>query len=120
LNGENVSWIVYKNRIIQKFGTVFDGYQSSAKEYPDAFDTLLSRVDVSEEHDVSFYLGRLPTKLEIGVRMFRLQTLVDAYRLTNLQEATLNALKNNELQFGIVVVSLGAMGTLLVLPLNHY
>nr|GFD20306.1 hypothetical protein [Tanacetum cinerariifolium] len=35
--------------------------------------------------------------------MFRLQTLVDAYRLTNLQEATLNALKNNELQFGIVV-----------------
>nr|GFA61399.1 hypothetical protein [Tanacetum cinerariifolium] len=37
----------------------------------------------------------------MGVRMFRPQTVADAYRLTNLQEATSNALKkNNKLQFG--------------------
>ncbi|GJW14001.1 hypothetical protein Tco_0018134 [Tanacetum coccineum] len=55
LNGENVSWNVYKTGILQRFGTVYDDpiseirkikYQTNAKEYQDAFDTLLSRVDI--------------------------------------------------------------------------
>ncbi|GKA24846.1 hypothetical protein Tco_0710879 [Tanacetum coccineum] len=50
-------------------------------------------VDVSEEHVVSLYLGGLPTEIEMGVRMFRPKTLADAYQLTNLQEATLEAIK---------------------------
>ncbi|GJY75755.1 putative mitochondrial protein [Tanacetum coccineum] len=59
LNGENVSWNVYKSCILQRFGTLYDDpiseirkvkYQTNAKEYQDAFDTLLSRVDISEEH----------------------------------------------------------------------
>ncbi|GKE66979.1 hypothetical protein Tco_1521140, partial [Tanacetum coccineum] len=62
-------------------------------EYQDAFDTPLSMVDVSEEHVVSFYLGGLPTEIEMGVRMFRPKTLADAYQLTNLQEATFEAIK---------------------------
>nr|GEW40745.1 retrotransposable element Tf2 [Tanacetum cinerariifolium] len=49
----------------KRFGTVYDDpiseirkvkYQTNAKEYQDAFDTLLSRVDISEEHAVSFIL----------------------------------------------------------------
>ncbi|GJU65015.1 transposon ty3-G gag-pol polyprotein [Tanacetum coccineum] len=40
-------------------------YQPNAKEYQDAFDTLLSRVDISEEHAVIFYLGGLPAEIEI-------------------------------------------------------
>ncbi|GJW87300.1 hypothetical protein Tco_0162640 [Tanacetum coccineum] len=88
--------------ILQRFGTVFDDlineirkikYQSNAKEYQDAFDTLLSRVDVSKEHAVSYYLGGFPTEIEMGVRMFRPKTLADAYQLTNIQEATLEAIK---------------------------
>nr|GEV13144.1 putative mitochondrial protein [Tanacetum cinerariifolium] len=99
LNGEVVSWNVYKKGILQRFGTVFDDliseirkikYQSNAKEYQDAFDTLLSRVDVSEEHVVSFYLG---SEIEMGVRMFKPTTLLDAYQLTNYQEATLEAMR---------------------------
>ncbi|GJU29432.1 hypothetical protein Tco_1173021 [Tanacetum coccineum] len=44
LNGENVSWNVYKNGILQRFGTMYDDhvseirkvkYQSNAKEYQD-------------------------------------------------------------------------------------
>ncbi|GJV36444.1 retrotransposon-related protein [Tanacetum coccineum] len=75
LNSEAVSWNVYKKGILQRFGTVFDDpisemrkikYQSNAKDYQDAFDTLLSRVDVSEEHAVSFYLGGLPAEIEKG------------------------------------------------------
>nr|GEW30987.1 hypothetical protein [Tanacetum cinerariifolium] len=102
LNGEAVSWNVYKKGILQRFGTVFDDpvseirkikYQSNAKDYQDDFDTLLSRVDVSEEHAVRFYLGGLPTEIEMGVRMFRPTTLDDAYQLTTLQEATLEAIK---------------------------
>nr|GFA32368.1 hypothetical protein [Tanacetum cinerariifolium] len=55
------------------------------------------RVDVSEEHAVSFYHGGLPAEIEMGVRMFRPTTLADAYRLTNYQEATLESIrkKNN-------------------------
>nr|GFC93955.1 gypsy/Ty3 retroelement polyprotein [Tanacetum cinerariifolium] len=56
-------------------------------------DTLLSRVEVSEEHALSLYLGGLPTELEMSVRMFRPKTLSDAYCLTTLQEATLEAIK---------------------------
>ncbi|GJX10964.1 RNA-directed DNA polymerase, eukaryota, partial [Tanacetum coccineum] len=110
VHGENVTWPVYRDVIIQRFGTVFDDpmaelknvkYTSNAKEYQDKFDDLLSMVEVSVEHSMSLYLGVLPTKLEMRVRMFRPQTLVDAYRFTNLQEATLNALKkNNKMQFG--------------------
>ncbi|GKE27719.1 reverse transcriptase, partial [Tanacetum coccineum] len=75
LNGENVSWNVYKSGILQRFGTVYDDpiseirkikYQTNAKEYQDAFDTLLSRVDINEEHVVSFYLGGLPAEIEMG------------------------------------------------------
>nr|GEZ13929.1 hypothetical protein [Tanacetum cinerariifolium] len=86
----------------RRFGTVFDDpisemrkikYQSNAKEYQDAFDTLLSRVDVSEEHVVSFYLGGLPAEIEMGVRMFKPTTLADAYQLTNYQESTLEAMR---------------------------
>nr|GEU43117.1 reverse transcriptase [Tanacetum cinerariifolium] len=93
-----------------RFGIVFDDpmaklknvkYTSNAKEYQNKFDDLLSRVEVSVEHLVSLYFGGLPTKLEMGVRMFRPQTLAVAYRLTNLQEATLNALKKtNKWQVG--------------------
>ncbi|GJT91568.1 gypsy/ty3 retroelement polyprotein [Tanacetum coccineum] len=102
LNGENVSWNVYKTGILQWFGTVYDDhvskirkikYQTNAKDYQDAFDTLFSRVDISEEHAVSFYLGGLPAEIEMGVRMFSPKTLAHAYSLTNYQEATLEVVK---------------------------
>ncbi|GJW79606.1 reverse transcriptase [Tanacetum coccineum] len=70
-----------------------DGENTNAKDYQDAFDTLLSREDISEEHAVSFYLGGLPVEIEIRVRMFKPKTLVDAYSFTNFQEATLEAVR---------------------------
>nr|GEW44036.1 hypothetical protein [Tanacetum cinerariifolium] len=51
--------------IIQRFGSVFEDpmadlknakYNKTAKEYQDLFDTLLYRVDVSEDHALSLYL----------------------------------------------------------------
>ena len=102
LHGELVLWNVYRDAIIQRFGSLFDDpmseiknvkYETNSKDYQDVFDTLLSRVDISEDHAISFYLGVLPTELEMAVRMFKPKSLADAYSLTNLQEATLNAIK---------------------------
>ncbi|GKD08386.1 reverse transcriptase, partial [Tanacetum coccineum] len=70
-----------------------DKYETTAREYEDAFDNMLSRVEVSEDHVVSLFMGGLPTEIEMGVRMFKPKILADAYCLTNLQEATLNVVK---------------------------
>ncbi|GKD54341.1 hypothetical protein Tco_1287728, partial [Tanacetum coccineum] len=57
--GENVGWGMYKNDIVQRFGSVFEDpmpdlknakYEKSAKDYQDMFDTLLYRVDINQEH----------------------------------------------------------------------
>ncbi|GJV55960.1 retrotransposon-related protein [Tanacetum coccineum] len=107
--GGFVNWEVYKQAVLARFGSVFDDpmtelknlkYENSAKTYEDAFDDLLSRVEISEDHAISLFMGGLPTEIEMGVRMFKPKTLVDAYCLTNLQEATLNAVKKkNRLVF---------------------
>nr|GEV56172.1 hypothetical protein [Tanacetum cinerariifolium] len=85
-----------------KFRSVFEDpmaalknakYEKNAKEYHNVFDILLCRVDISHEHVVNLYLGGLPTELEMSVRMFKPIILADAYYLTNLQEATLEAVK---------------------------
>lgn len=36
-------------------------YETTTKEYEDAFDSLLSRVEISEDHAVSSFMGGLPT-----------------------------------------------------------
>ena len=65
LYGENVAWNVYKEAIIQRFGTVFDDpmvelknvkHETVANAYQDPFASLLSRLDISEEHAISFYV----------------------------------------------------------------
>lgn len=53
---------------------------------------LLSKVDLTEQQAVSFYLGGLQEDIAMGVRMFKPNTLVDAYSLTKLQEATIAAI----------------------------
>nr|GEU48888.1 hypothetical protein [Tanacetum cinerariifolium] len=101
-HGTIVTWEVYKETILARFGNVYEDpmselknlkYETTAREYEDAFDSLLSRVEISEDHVISFFMGGLPTEIEMRVRMFKPKTLAGAYCLTNLQEATLNAVK---------------------------
>ncbi|GKF43829.1 hypothetical protein Tco_0130381, partial [Tanacetum coccineum] len=68
---ENVGWEVYKNAIIQRFGSIFE-------------DPMYALKNVK---------GGLPTELGMSVRMFKPATLADAYSLTILQEAILDAMK---------------------------
>nr|GFB13932.1 hypothetical protein [Tanacetum cinerariifolium] len=105
-----VDWVVYKQTILNRFRNVYEDpmselknlkYETTARAYEDAFDTLLSRVEISEPHAISLFMGGLPAKIVMGVRMFKPKTLSDAYCLTNLQEATLNAVKRkNKHVFG--------------------
>ncbi|GJU20045.1 hypothetical protein Tco_1153387 [Tanacetum coccineum] len=90
------------NAVLARFGTVFDDpmyelknlkYETTTRAYEDAFDDLLSRVEISKDHAISLFMGGLPVEIAMGVRMFKPRKLVDAYCLTNLQEATLNAVK---------------------------
>nr|GEU64501.1 hypothetical protein [Tanacetum cinerariifolium] len=101
-NTPNEEKEVYKKAIVQRFGSIFEDpmsalknakYDKSAKEYQDMFDTLLCRVTISQEHAITLYLGGLPTKLKMSVRMFKPATLTDAYSLTRLQEVILEAVK---------------------------
>lgn len=66
---------MYKQAVLPRFGSVYDDlifelknlkYETSAKEYEDAFENLLSRVEISEEHALSLFMGGLPTEIEIG------------------------------------------------------
>ncbi|GJS94714.1 putative mitochondrial protein [Tanacetum coccineum] len=69
VNGENVGWEVYKNAIIQRFWSIFEAPMYALKN------------------------AKLPTELEMSVRMFKPVTLANAYYLTMLQEAILDAVK---------------------------
>ncbi|GKB01764.1 hypothetical protein Tco_0829808 [Tanacetum coccineum] len=40
--------------------------ETTAKEYEDAFDNLLGRVEVNEDHAVSLFMGSLPTEIKMG------------------------------------------------------
>ncbi|GJT81002.1 reverse transcriptase [Tanacetum coccineum] len=71
VDGENVGWEVYKDAIIQRFGSIFEDLMPALKNVK----------------------GGLPTELEISVRMFKPATLAYAYSLTILLEAILDAVK---------------------------
>ncbi|GJR51102.1 transposon ty3-G gag-pol polyprotein [Tanacetum coccineum] len=88
---ENVTWTEYKEAITLRFGSVIDDPIAALKNV---------KVEVSEEHSISLYLGGLPTELEMAVRMFKLKTFSDAYCLTTLQEATLEVVKKMNRPFG--------------------
>ncbi|GKA70100.1 hypothetical protein Tco_0776164, partial [Tanacetum coccineum] len=54
--------------------------------YIDAFDLIMTKVDVPESQAVSFFLGGLDKDIEMTVRMFKPHILADAYCLSKLQE----------------------------------
>ena len=50
---------------------------------------------MTQEFDVSFFLGRLKDEIQMPIRMFNPKTLHDAYALARLQEGTIAALLNH-------------------------
>ncbi|GKV50520.1 hypothetical protein SLEP1_g57222 [Rubroshorea leprosula] len=61
----------------------------TVEEFQEQFDTLFPRTGINEKQAVSFFLSGLRREIEISVRMFKPQTLYDAYALARLQESSI-------------------------------
>ncbi|GKV27572.1 hypothetical protein SLEP1_g36732 [Rubroshorea leprosula] len=61
----------------------------TVEEFQEQFDTLFPQIGINEKQAVSFFLSGLRREIEISVRMFKPQTLYDAYALARLQESSI-------------------------------
>nr|GEV08124.1 putative mitochondrial protein [Tanacetum cinerariifolium] len=102
LSSDIVPWLVYRGAIKQRFGNSFEDplaelknckFETSIVDYQNAYDRLLSRVDISANQAISFYMAGLLIDIELAVRMFKTQTLAIAYSLSKLQAATNEVVK---------------------------
>lgn len=102
-NGESwPEWERYKRAVIARFGVgAFDDpladlmklrQRGTVEQYQENFDALLNRVDLPVNHAVGCFLSGLNDEIQTAVRMFKPQTLHDAYCLAKLQEATLTSI----------------------------
>lgn len=93
------NWEDYKTAVLARFGIgSFDDPLSvlmklkqtgTVEAYQESFDALLNRVDLTEKQAISCFLSGLTDEVQNSVRMFKPQSLHDAYCLAKLQEATL-------------------------------
>ncbi|GKB52226.1 hypothetical protein Tco_0902979, partial [Tanacetum coccineum] len=112
LIGDILPWLVFRGAVMQRFGNPIDDplaelknykFETSVKDYQNAYDKLLSRVDISEDQAISFYMAGLPTDVELAVRMFKPQTPANAYSLSKLQfTANYTIKKKNKTPFLLV------------------
>nr|GEY85866.1 hypothetical protein [Tanacetum cinerariifolium] len=100
--GERCTWELYEQEALSRFGVVFEDpmvelknlkQTSNVKSYQDKFESLLNKVDFSKSYAVSLFVEGLKDKISMPIRMFKLTTLVDAFSMTRMQEATNSAMK---------------------------
>ena len=91
-----ISWAQYVQDITYRFGELYDDPMADLKalkqtgtiqEYHDSFDSLASRLNLSQEHLLSCYLGGLDEETQLAVRMSIPTTIQQAHYLAKLQEA---------------------------------
>ncbi|GJT11617.1 hypothetical protein Tco_0858659 [Tanacetum coccineum] len=73
-HGETVVWGVYEDGILKRFGIVNEDLMAELKK-------------------LSMFISGLPASMEMNVRMFKPQTLANAFSLANFQEASLAVIK---------------------------
>ncbi|GKF12339.1 putative mitochondrial protein, partial [Tanacetum coccineum] len=98
LIGENASWNSFKEAILLRFRNAYNDPMAEIKnlrhvgtieEYHNAFDKLVSRVDLPEDQQISFYIPSLQSEVELAVRMFRPKSLAEVYNLSKIQKAAI-------------------------------
>ena len=86
---------MYEREVLRRFGSVFDDplmelkklkQDSSVKEYQEKFEDLLNRVELSEKHAISLFLGGLKNEISLQIRMFTLESLTDVFYMAKMQE----------------------------------
>ncbi|GJT73056.1 hypothetical protein Tco_1032342 [Tanacetum coccineum] len=80
LGSDIIPWLAYRGEIMQRFRNSFEDplaelknckFKTSIEDYQNAYDRLLSRVDISEDQAISFYMVGLPNDIELAIRMFK-------------------------------------------------
>ncbi|XP_020080220.1 uncharacterized protein LOC109703897 [Ananas comosus] len=99
------SWEEYISTLSTRFRSdLFDDPMAELKglrqigsvlEYQDKFDSLLNRVELSEEYAVSCFISGLKDEIQIPIRMFQPRTLQRALSLAKLQEVAIEGHSKN-------------------------
>ena len=83
--------------LIERFGEVFDDPMAelmkiqqigSMEEYHEAFDCIISRLQLSDDHILSCFLGGLKKEIQMLVRMFQPNSVKRAFTLAKMYEAS--------------------------------
>ncbi|GJY60639.1 hypothetical protein Tco_0461296 [Tanacetum coccineum] len=74
--GENVTWPMYEEAILKRFGEVNEDPMAKLKNL--RYKTTIKQYPIG-----------LPPTIKMNVRMFRPRTLADAFSLSNFQETAL-------------------------------
>ncbi|GKA00857.1 hypothetical protein Tco_0673522 [Tanacetum coccineum] len=61
-------------------------YVGTIEEYQNAFDKLISKVDLLVDQQISFHINVLQIDVKLAVMMFRPKTLAEMYQLSKIQE----------------------------------
>ena len=87
------SWNEYQILLLDRFGDVCEDpmvdlmklrQTGSIIEYHEEFDSIVSRVDLSDEHQLSCFLGGLKQEVQMIVRMFQPNSVRKAYSLAKM------------------------------------
>ncbi|GJR46401.1 hypothetical protein Tco_1314504 [Tanacetum coccineum] len=81
--------------ILLRFGNAYNDtmakmkkvrYVGTIEEYQNAFDKLISKVDLLVDQQISFHINVLQIDVKLAVMMFRPKTLAEMYQLSKIQE----------------------------------
>ena len=101
-HGEVATWDVYERQVKKRFDSVFDDpmielknlrQTGSVQVYQESFELLLNKVELSEKHAISLYLGGLRDEIAMLIRMLNPTCLTDVFCWAKMEEARLGAIK---------------------------
>jgi len=89
------SWNDYTKILIERFGEVWEDpmaelmrlrQKGTITDYHTEFDAIVSRIDLSEAHQLSFFLGGLQLEIQMMVRVFQPTSVTKVFSLAKMYE----------------------------------
>jgi hypothetical protein len=87
------SWEEYMNILLDRFGEIYEDpmadlmklrQKGSVGEYHEEFDSIVSRLELSPQHQLSCFLGGLNQDVQMMVRIFQLESVRKAFSLAKM------------------------------------
>nr|KYP39328.1 hypothetical protein KK1_039377 [Cajanus cajan] len=89
------SWKDYTEILLERFGEVCEDpmaelmrlrQRGTVTDYHNDFDAIVSRIELSESHQLSCFLGGLKLEIQMMVRMFQPTSVMKAFSLAKMYE----------------------------------